>query len=512
MLNKIKKFFKKRLRKIPFNQEKGVAPILLLVIPALVGLIATGISTGALAGMGGLTQFGNIMFGAFMGIIRLIVGGFLAFSSQFLEIIMRSDVIKIVNDLSTDKNIQGAWGFIRNFANMFIALGFVIVGIGTALRIQEYEAKKLLVPLILVALLVNFTYWLWFDIFEVSNNIMNSFLDKSELTFNPAKRIGKIWQGIVGMDSIDFIIKGSTIITMELLWATTYFTYALLLLLRLAAIPILIIFSPIAFVCLVFKFSQNVWEKWLNQFIGWCLFGIFAAIAIYVSNILMTPALIGKMEEILVGPKGIAGSDKGMKLLLEPFVYILPLGALLFGLLLGGAGALAGATAISGGIMATGTAVMAAGAGGIQKMVGAAGGAIGAAAGKGAGAAGKAGAGAGTAPGGALAGMPGGISGAGAAKPTLYMGKKYGPPGAGEPYVSPTPAPTAAGGAPAPTTSRTARFKAAHPKIMAAAGAMAQGGIAATKVAPDIALDAIKGVSGSIGGTFKGVSGLGGKT
>ena len=492
---KIKKFFKKKFKKIPFKEERGAIVFTLAV--AAVALIGSLLTAGALAGARGLNWIVNPIFAAFMGIIRAVVGGFLAFSSQFLETVMNEDFVKIVKNISGDANVKKAWGMIRDFANMFIALGFVICGIGTALRIQEYEAKKTLVPLILVALLVNFTYFLLFNIFDISNSIMNFFLGESKITFGPAMRVGKIWQGMAGMKTMDFMMKGAMIITMELLWATTYFTYALLFLLRYVAIPILIIFSPIAFVSLVFKFSQPIWEKWLNQFIGWCLVGIFAGMAIYLSNILMTSEMIWKMESALK----LATATPAQRLLLEPFVYILPLGALLFGLFLSGASALVGVSAISGGMMAMGTTVMAAGVGGMQKISGA----LGAKAPGGAGAAGGGAPGAGAGAGGAAAG--GGFPGTEAMTGGAAMGLAE---KAGEAFKRSRKVgrPTIGSGVPPGV-----RAKAAGRATMAVGKGLGLGAAAiATKslpAAPGIAADVVKSVGGQLKGVTGEVSGIG---
>ena len=100
-------------------------------------------------------------------------------ATSFLLRLSASILIYAMNELSSLKitSDQGVfysgWIAVKGLGNMLIVLGFVIVGIATALRIRDYEAKKLLWPLIAIALLINFSGLFCGLIIDAANLIMN---------------------------------------------------------------------------------------------------------------------------------------------------------------------------------------------------------------------------------------------------------------------------------------------------------------------------------------------------
>src|SRR5581483_9356548 len=81
-------------------------------------------------------------------------------------------VVIIITDTYTQEiinNVNGKWSITRtpiflsgwvttrNFANMLIVLAIIGIAVATILRFKEYEAKKLLLPIVVMALLINFS-------------------------------------------------------------------------------------------------------------------------------------------------------------------------------------------------------------------------------------------------------------------------------------------------------------------------------------------------------------------
>lgn len=102
---------------------------------------------------------------------QLIVNGAYKIAALFMVLISYILGVILSKPITTDANFTSAWSSVRDLGNMLIVLGFVVVGIATALRIKEYEAKKLLWPLILVALLINFSGLFCGLIIDASNTI-----------------------------------------------------------------------------------------------------------------------------------------------------------------------------------------------------------------------------------------------------------------------------------------------------------------------------------------------------
>lgn len=193
--------------------------------------------------------------------------------------------------------IQG-WTVVRDFANMFIVLGFVVIGISTILRIREYEAQKLLPTLIIVALLINFSLLICGIIIDGTNITMNYFLSgpinvgaggvtnpitkavtsdsiykNIDRYLNPASINWKAFAAIVASASLYAGIA-----------AMLFIIYAMLFLFRYVALMCLVILSPLAFVCYVFPATKPIWNKWWSQFTQWAIMGIPATFFIWLSS------------------------------------------------------------------------------------------------------------------------------------------------------------------------------------------------------------------------------------
>ncbi|GAF67718.1 unnamed protein product, partial [marine sediment metagenome] len=72
--------------------------------------------------------------------------------------------------------VNVGWTLTRDLANMGFILILVAIGLGTALRIGEYTAKKTLPLLIIIALLINFTPVVCGLIIDATNIAMNFFI------------------------------------------------------------------------------------------------------------------------------------------------------------------------------------------------------------------------------------------------------------------------------------------------------------------------------------------------
>jgi len=192
----------------------------------------------------------------------------------------------IISYTKSDAVIIG-WPIVRDLANMIIVLGFVVIGIATSLRIENYKAGKLLAPLIVVALLVNFSLVICGIFIDGSNIVMNSFFSKTgdvssyfNNTVQSFNMLGKT------LDS-PWYIFGSEMLAMTFFNFLSFFIfllYAVLLLARIIALWLLVILSPLAFVCYVFPATKTVWQKWSSNFLQWCIVGIPMGLFFYIGS------------------------------------------------------------------------------------------------------------------------------------------------------------------------------------------------------------------------------------
>ncbi|MBZ9572945.1 hypothetical protein KJA17_02060, partial [Patescibacteria group bacterium] len=120
------------------------------------------------------------------------------------------------------------------------------------------------------------------------------------------------------------LAKGVVFVGFNIVGGLVFLLYAFLFLFRYVALWILVILSPLAFLCYVFPYTKKWWDMWWNQFLQWCIIGIPAAFSIFLAN-----QMIG-----LITAKQLVGETPGGAL--TPFAsimgYIVPLAFLVGGL------------------------------------------------------------------------------------------------------------------------------------------------------------------------------------
>jgi hypothetical protein len=207
--------------------------------------------------------------------------------------------------------IAAGWPIMRDFANMMVVIGFVVVGIAFTLRLESYGSKKVLINLIIAALLINFSLPICGIFIDGSNIVMNYFFKSGGYTANTW---GDMWNGAIGLDKIG---EGATLTPTALKvvqYAVFYWTgffiiilFFFLFLFRYVALWSLVIFAPLAFVCYVFPFTKGIFNNWWKNFFNWCIVGIPAAFFLYLADKVMLhfktlyPSATGLVQILLLG-------------------------------------------------------------------------------------------------------------------------------------------------------------------------------------------------------------------
>src|SRR3989344_5870471 len=253
MFQKIKKYFAPVFD--PEKKERGVAP---LVVIGWIGLTAT------LAWYFKSAIGKEIIYGS--GTLVLVISKVLfSISSNVFETVGSSAFLK--KSITGDQIVMQGWTIVRDFANMFIVLGFVVVGIATILRIRTYEAQKTLLPLILVALLINFSLLICGIIIDATNIAISYFTTQQgggasgiTLQYKPFLDDPQIKNKLESLKNNDdwenyasFAFGLSIYIAIS---AMIFFIYAVLFLLRYGFLMYLFILSLLVFFCFFFPATK----------------------------------------------------------------------------------------------------------------------------------------------------------------------------------------------------------------------------------------------------------------
>jgi len=230
----------------------------------------------------------------FLGIPLLISCLFVGIMALILGWIISPDFISL--KFTQNPFVDIGLSITRGFANMGFILFLVVIALATALRIEEYKAKKTLPTLIIIALLINFSPVFCGFIIDASNIVMNFFLSNiTGLTgfanfFDSAFR--SVWNSLV---SAGFNLWANIAAAMQVLilivfnWFAgfIFILFSLLFTMRYIMLWILVILSPIAFVSYILPVTRRGrtllnWRTWWEQLIAWSVIGIIAGFFLYL--------------------------------------------------------------------------------------------------------------------------------------------------------------------------------------------------------------------------------------
>lgn len=209
--------------------------------------------------------------------------------------------------------VQAGWTFCRDFANMFFILLLAFIGLSTILKLKEYESKKTLPRLIMIALLVNFSPVIVGFIIDSANLVTNFFIGNVGNLAGLASLLrgdGGITNHILTAGNLiltgptdeflinapGFLIYGIALIVFFLYASWIYFLFTLIFLLRIVYLWMFTILAPIAFLSYVLppnKWAKKIfpsilhWDEWWERLIQWAIVGIPMGFFLYLANYLL---------------------------------------------------------------------------------------------------------------------------------------------------------------------------------------------------------------------------------
>lgn len=244
------------------------------------------------------------------------------------------DITKRMLEIKTDRydtnsGTFNGWGLMRNVANvaMIIFLLVIVFSQVSGYGIDNYGIKKMLPRLIVMALIINLSFYICELAIDLSN-IAGVGLRNMFASFGGDGSSGTdgITAGLVGLFTAFGTAGGPTVAAgvaaASLGWVAIVIAAAVLILIVVVALVTLwvmlglreiiviacIILSPLAFAAFVLPNTQNLFKKW------WELFK--AAIIVY--------PICGAVAGISYFLRGISGDDMGMGVAGNMILFVLP--------------------------------------------------------------------------------------------------------------------------------------------------------------------------------------------
>ena len=211
-------------------------------------------------------------------IVCPIINSLIALNDGAWQIVQGLLVVNPLNQTGSNNYIYQAWGIIRNIANIAFVIIFLIVIFSqiTGFGIQNYGIKKLLPKIIVGAILVNLSFLIMQISVDLSN-IVGKSLYGLVLGVTPDIPTNLGWSYVLNLITGGLgtglaigglaLVSGSATAFYLLLpglaiAALTLLAAVFTLMFRQAAIPILVILAPLAFVAYLLPNTESWFKKW----------------------------------------------------------------------------------------------------------------------------------------------------------------------------------------------------------------------------------------------------------
>lgn len=187
--------------------------------------------------------------------------------------------------------IYEIWKIVRDTMNMLFILILLFSAFATIYQISKYRYDKIIWTVILMALLVNFSWPIARTIVDFFNSMMYFFVQS--LFHTSGKQAAEGILSVMNLRDI-FLPDGDAsdwphillaILTLGI-FAFTLLRLALFMLIRLVALPILVMVSPIGFAGMAMPAMQKRAQEWWNSLFKYASYGplvvfqVLAALAI----------------------------------------------------------------------------------------------------------------------------------------------------------------------------------------------------------------------------------------
>lgn len=228
----------------------------------------------------------------------------------------------LYNNTDSSSGTYAAWSAFRNIANVAFAILFIFIIYSqlTGMGVSNYGIKKTLPRLIIAAILVNLSFFvcqLAVDVTQILGGAINGFLQS--IPVSGSGGTVSTWQEILGPVLAGTVIVGGLAagaailalsISLPLLLAFLVAVVMTIIILvgRQAAIVILIILSPIAFVAYLLPNTEKWFKRWYTMF--GALLMVFPIIALLYGGGALASKIIANAGN--AGGEGMTGFTLGL--------------------------------------------------------------------------------------------------------------------------------------------------------------------------------------------------------
>jgi hypothetical protein len=211
-------------------------------------------------------------------------------------------------NLTTQPLIKMGWIIVRDVCNLFFLIILLFIAFCTILQVDKYHAKKTLLVLILMALLINFSKPIAIFIFDGSQLLMNYFVKLMTKAGNPSDKLASVSNiaetiyakseaaRVGGGESKSIVVYYLFTIVFLFTFAVALLVMSIFLLIRLVAMWIIVIVSPAAFLATAVPDLKKMSNDWWDALFKYSYTGPVMAFFLYLATKLAVDGIYKKFE------------------------------------------------------------------------------------------------------------------------------------------------------------------------------------------------------------------------
>lgn len=237
------------------------------------------------------TDTGTIT-GTIVGLIADIIAAIIAFIRLIIYYLLAYIIVPILTgilSIQTYKDsfaevILPGWNIIRNIGNIFFVVVLIVIGLTTLFRIEGYQYKDLLVKLVIAAVLVNFSLVIGQAVLAIAETVQFQFLPPEsstvealvkKLVIDPESDKGQITFDQRNLDAsggMAKLINPFFKLALAVGSAIVLGGIAVFLVIRMVALWILLMLSPIPYIADILPATRSYKKQWWSYFLRYAFF------------------------------------------------------------------------------------------------------------------------------------------------------------------------------------------------------------------------------------------------
>ena len=209
----------------------------------------------------------------------------LKFSGLLLDKTLNQSFFRSVIE---NEGIYRGWVVVRDVLNIFFMLLLLFSAFATIFQVEKYHLRKVIIMLVVMALLVNFSFPIALFIIDFSNSAMYFLIESAfGTTPSPSANIADVSRfadGLVSAYAINQEVSALILnIVLVFMLFVTFFAIGINFLIRILAFAILLILAPAGFTFAFFPGTKSVANEWWSALIKYAFLGPIMAFFLYIA-------------------------------------------------------------------------------------------------------------------------------------------------------------------------------------------------------------------------------------